>query len=69
MPIADWEYAIVADGRGCLVTETWTDRRSVALKPASVPVMGIADRAARTRRGMAATLAALATAAGAGPGE
>jgi hypothetical protein len=63
MPIADWGYEIVADGRGCVVTETWTDRRSGALKLASVPVMGIADRAGHNRGGMAATLAALASAA------
>ena len=68
MPIADWGYEIVADGQGCVVTETWTDRRSGALRLASVPVMGIADRAEHNRRGMAATLAALASAAeGAGP--
>jgi hypothetical protein len=70
MPIADWGYEIVADGSGCVVTETWTDRRSGALTIASVSVMGIADRAAHNRRGMTATLAALATAAeGAGPDE
>jgi uncharacterized protein YndB with AHSA1/START domain len=70
MPISDWGYDIVADDRGCVVTETWTDRRSSALTVASVPVMGIADRAAHNRRGMTATLAALATAAeGAGPDQ
>jgi hypothetical protein len=68
MPIADWGYEIVPDASGCVVTETWTDRRSGALKLASVPLMGIADRAEHNRRGMAATLASLAGAAeGAGP--
>ena len=70
MPIADWGYEIVAKGQGCVVTETWTDRRSAALQLASVPVMGIADRAAHNRRGMTTTLAALARVAeGAGPDE
>ena len=53
-----------------MVTETWTDRRSGALKLASVPVMGIAHRGEHNRRGMTATLAALASAAeGAGPDD
>ena len=39
------------------------DLRSRALKIASVPVMGIADRAEHNRRGMTATLVALASAA------
>jgi hypothetical protein len=45
---------------GRTVTESWTDRRPGALRLASVPVMGIADRAGHNRRGMAATLTALA---------
>ena len=70
MPIADWGYEIAARGQGSVVAETWTDRRSAALKLASVPVMGIADRAAHNRRGMTTTLAALARVAeGVGPDE
>jgi hypothetical protein len=63
LPIADWRYDIVADEQGCVVTESWADLRSPALKVASVPIMGIADRAEHNRRGMTLTLAALARAA------
>ena len=58
-PISDWSYDFVADAGGCTVVESWSDRRNAAFKLGSVPVMGIADRAAHNRRGMAATLAAL----------
>jgi hypothetical protein len=43
--------------------ERWADRRSAAMRMGSVPIMGIADRAAHNRRGIARTLAALARAA------
>ena len=43
--------------------ESWADLRSPVLKVASVPIMGIADRAEHNRRGMTVTLAALARAA------
>jgi uncharacterized protein YndB with AHSA1/START domain len=63
LPIADWRYTFTADGDGCRVVETWRDRRSTAMRLGSVPVMGIADRAGHNRRGMVATLEALARAA------
>jgi uncharacterized protein YndB with AHSA1/START domain len=63
VPIADWAYDLSADGAGCLVVESWADRRPGAMRLASVPVMGIADRAAHNRRGMVTTLAALQEAA------
>jgi len=33
---------------GCIVTESWEDRRVRALRVASIPIMGIADRAGTT---------------------
>lgn len=68
VPIASWSYDFEPVGRGTRaartrVTESWTDRRSGLLRLASVPVMGIADRAAHNRRGMVATLRALKAAA------
>jgi uncharacterized protein YndB with AHSA1/START domain len=63
LPVSDWRYTFVEDGDGCRVVETWQDRRSAAMRLASVPVTGIADRAAHNRRGMELTLAALARAA------
>ena len=62
-PIATWAYDFEPADGGCLVTEAWSDRRSGALRAASVPVMGIRDRAAHNRQGMGATLAALKAAA------
>ena len=63
LPISDWRYTFTPDGDGCRVVETWHDRRGAAMRLGSVPVMGIADRAAHNRRGMVATLDALARAA------
>ena len=58
-PISEWAYDFAAEGDGCAVVESWSDRRSAAVRVTSVPVMGIADRAAHNRRGMEQTLAAL----------
>jgi uncharacterized protein YndB with AHSA1/START domain len=63
LPISDWRYTFAPHGGGCRVVETWRDRRGAAMRLGSVPVMGIADRAAHNRRGMVATLDALARAA------
>lgn len=66
LPIASWAYDLVPDGDGCRVTESWTDNRSAAVKVASVPVMGIKDRAGHNRRSMQSTLRALRAAVVAG---
>jgi hypothetical protein len=63
VPISDWAYDLAPTAGGCTVTESWTDRRAAAMRLASVPVMGIADRAGHNRRGMEVTLTALALAA------
>jgi hypothetical protein len=62
-PISSWAYDIEPVEDGCVVTESWSDRRVRAMRLASVPVMGIRDRAAHNRRGMQTTLAALKAAA------
>ena len=63
-PISSWAYDLEPARDGTTrVTESWSDRRSSALKVTSVPVMGIRDRAAHNRRSMQATLAALKVAA------
>ena len=64
--ISRWAYELREDPDGCVVTESWTDRRPLWMRASSVPVMGIADRAAHNRRGMQATLRALRLAAEAG---
>lgn len=63
VPIARWAYDLEPTATGCTVTESWDDLRGRPLRLASVPLMGIADRAAHNRRGMQATLTALAAAA------
>ncbi len=64
--ISDWAYDFEATGTGCTVVESWSDRRPGAMRLASMPVMGVADRAKHNRRGMVVTLAALKRAAEAG---
>lgn len=59
VPISRWSYDFAATAAGCSVTESWTDRRPTLMRLASVPVMGIADRAKHNRGGMETTLAAL----------
>jgi hypothetical protein len=63
LPIAHWAYRFEPAPGGCTVTEAWTDRRPGWLRTASVPVMGVRDRAGHNRRGMQATLGALRRAA------
>lgn len=62
-PISEWAYAVTPAAAGCTVTESWTDRRPALVTALSIPVIGVRDRATHNRRGMAATLAALAGAA------
>ncbi len=59
MAISRWAYDFEADGDGCRVTESWTDRRAGWMRRAAPPVMGVRDQAAHNRAGMEATLAAL----------
>jgi hypothetical protein len=61
--ISEWAYDITPTAGGCTVTERWVDRRGVAMRAGSPLVMGIVDRAAHNRTGMAKTLAALKAAA------
>ena len=63
VPIARWAYDLEPTPTGCTVTESWDDRRGRPLPIASVPLMGIADRAEHNRRSMQTTLTALRLAA------
>ena len=63
LAISHWDYTIATDPAGCRLTETWSERRPAWMKLMSVPVMGVADRAAHNRRGMEQTLAAVKAAA------
>jgi hypothetical protein len=62
--IARWAYLVTHQGEGgCLVTETWTDRRTGPIggliKPSGVLVGRGLDAATRNRQTMRATLAAV----------
>jgi len=63
VPVARWAYDLEPTATGCTVTESWDDCRMRPLRIASMPLMGIADRAAHNRRTMRATLTALRLAA------
>jgi uncharacterized protein YndB with AHSA1/START domain len=63
--VANWAYDLEPADGGCTVTETWTDQRGWLAKALGGPVSGVKERADHNRAGMEATLAALATVAGA----
>lgn len=63
LKIADWAYDIEPAGDGCVVTESWTDRRPGWFKPIAKIATGVGDRTTYTRESMQATLDALAAAA------
>jgi hypothetical protein len=63
LPISRWRYDFEPGDDGCLVTETWTDRRPPWMIRVSPVVMGVKDRAGHNRAGMDTTLANLARAA------
>ena len=66
LPISAWEYRIEPDGQGCLVTETWVDRRE-GLRGRAMRVGGSliipGPRDEHNRGTMRATLEALRAAA------
>jgi uncharacterized protein YndB with AHSA1/START domain len=63
VPVSQWVYefspASSSDGDGCLVAETWTDRRPGWMIKASPMMTGVSDRTAQNRENMRATLARL----------
>lgn len=63
VPISTWEYTFTAADGGCLVTESWSDRRPGWMRKLSGPVMDIPDRESHNRDGMEKTLQALKNAA------
>ncbi|MGN6609064.1 MAG: SRPBCC family protein [Jatrophihabitans sp.] len=59
IPIARWQYDIVATGDGCRVTESMWDRRPGWFKGPAGLATGTRDRIAANRRNIDATLARL----------
>ena len=67
MKIAEWRYDLEPTHAGCTVTETWIDQRGALAKMLGKLATGVEDREAHNRDTMAATLAALKSAAEAVP--
>lgn len=63
LAVAHWRYEIEPTGDGCIVRETWRDRRGGLVTALGKPISGVADRAAHNRQGMQQTLENLARAA------
>jgi uncharacterized protein YndB with AHSA1/START domain len=63
LPVADWAYEIEPTEEGCVVTETWTDRRPSFFKPIGNRLTKVDDRATHNRATMETTLERLAAAA------
>lgn len=64
IPVSEWTYEITPQGDGCLVTETWSDRRPGWFKRPAGWVTGVAQRDdAFLARNLEATLAAVKAAA------
>ena len=63
LAISRWSYEFQTTTEGTRVVESWTDRRPGWMRLASIPAMGVADRAGHNRRGMETTLARLKVAA------
>jgi uncharacterized protein YndB with AHSA1/START domain len=61
--VSDWAYSFKPTANGCVVTESWTDRRGKFIKLLGKPFSGVADRVSHNRAGMEITLARLANAA------
>ena len=59
MPVSHWAYEFTSDGDGCIVRETWQDKRAAWMKRFSPYVMGVRNQAEFNREGMVGTLAKL----------
>jgi hypothetical protein len=62
-PYCTWSYQIEAQGEGCVVRESWVDKRGRFLVVLGRIATGVGDRLAHNRLTMAATLDRLAAAA------
>jgi uncharacterized protein YndB with AHSA1/START domain len=63
IPVSEWSYDFEPTESGCVVTESWSDRRPGVFKPIAAKATGIEDRAEHNRSTMEQTLANLAAAA------
>lgn len=65
--ISQWSFDIEPTKRGCLVVETWEDRRGGFMKQLGAKASGVDDRVAHNQAGMKQTLEAIAAAAESAP--
>jgi uncharacterized protein YndB with AHSA1/START domain len=61
--VADWAYGFQPTASGCVVTESWTDKRGRIVSTVGKWLTGVDDRAAHNRAGMEQTLERLAATA------
>jgi hypothetical protein len=59
MVVAEWAYDIAPSADGCTVTESWVDRRNLAISFVGKYLTGVDDRVAHTRSMLEETLANL----------
>jgi hypothetical protein len=62
VPISTWAYTFADDVDGCIVTESWTDRRPGWMRVTSIAT-GVRNRPSHNRRNMLETLRKLKAAA------
>ena len=63
LPVSRWSYDVADRPGGCLVTETWEDRRGRIIDVLGRLVSGVDDRPDFTARSIERTLAAVKAAA------
>ncbi len=56
LPVASWTYELAPSGTGCLLTETWQDRRGVAMRWIGKLATGVGDRTSFTATSIEQTL-------------
>ena len=56
LPVAEWSYDVQPQGEGCLLTETWTDRRGLLLRRLGGLLSGVSDRTGFTAQSIEQTL-------------
>lgn len=61
--VSAWSFDLTPDGDGCVVTQTWVDRRDPVSRFITGRITGVRDRAAFSEASMALTLERLAQSA------
>lgn len=67
LAVARWSYRVEPDGTGCILTESFEDRRGALITVIGSAARGVGDTETHNRAGMAQTLANVKAAAEAAP--